>query len=250
MANVSRLFISICVLFASAGLMPVTAQEPALPPQALERVKNFFEARKSARYMEQDCHSTTYPGWEGLPLQECTYKAKGNHESAWKTAKVIMLNASPDQLARWIVTTCIEVTGAAARRCTDKLSRHILDQSGAQFPVAGIVFEDILPSDGRMEVFAFRNGVTVKVNGVTHLSTAQPSDATIEKSLNGQVTKALSFARIQSTTREQYQANGGTRNVLLLAWLEVTRDLYKAAWDNNRNELMIAWARANAATLR
>src|SRR5215211_2393525 len=117
MTNVSRLLISICIVFGIAGLMPVTAQEPALPPQALERVKNFFEARRSSRYMEQDCHATTYPGWEGLPLQECTYKVKGDLDSAWKTAKVIMLNAAPDQLARWIVRTCIEVTGGAARRC-------------------------------------------------------------------------------------------------------------------------------------
>src|SRR2546421_153479 len=117
-------------------------------------------------------------------------------------------------------------------------------------PSSGIVFEDILPEDGVNEVYAFRNGVTVRVDGVTHRSPQQPTAAQIEKSLNGQVTSTFKFARIQSTTRENYKANGGTKSVTELAWLDVVRDLYKAAWTNNRNELMIAWARANAARLQ
>jgi endoglucanase len=226
------------------------AQHTPLPADALQRVKSFFEARLGSRYMEQNCVATTYPGWEGLPLQMCTYSVKGHKDVARKTAKVILLDASPEQLARWVVSSCMVATGSAGVRCTRKLGRQIIGQSGAQFPVAGIVFEDILPEDGRFEVFAFRSGVTVRVHGVTHLGTAQPSDAEIENSLNGEVISALRFARIQSTTREQYKAAGGTRDVAGLAWLDVVRDLYKAAWDNDRNELMIAWARANAGSLK
>jgi len=228
----------------------VRAQQPPLPSVALTRVRNYFEAHRSSRYMEQNCEPATYPGWDGLPLQKCTYNVKGSADPAKKTAQVIMLNASPEQLARWVVSTCVEVTGGAAVRCTRNLSRHIIGQSGAQFPVAGIVFEDILPEDGREEVYAFRNGVTVRVAGVTHRGTQQPTPDQIEKSLNGQVTSTFQFARIQSTTRDQYRANGGDRPVLNLAWLEVTRDLYKAAFGNDRNELMIAWARDNASSLR
>lgn len=224
--------------------------EPPLPLDALERVKSFFEARMGSRYMEQNCQSTTYPGWEGLSLQMCTYSVKGRRDVARKTAKVILLDPSPEQLARWIVSTCVEVTGGSGLRCTRKLSQQIIGQSGAQFPVAGIVFEDILPEDGLFEVFAFRNGVTVRVRGVTHLGTRQPTEDEIEKSLNGEVTWTGKYARIQSTTREQYRANGGTRNTTGMAWLDISRDLYKAAWGNDRNELMIAWARANAASLR
>jgi hypothetical protein len=235
-----------------AGALPfvtIHAQEPALPEQALQRVRTYFEARMSSRYMEQNCHSTTYPGWDGLPLQECTYGVKGSNDPVKKTAKVIMLNATPDQLARWVVSTCLEVTGSAATRCTKMVSRHIHEQSGAQFPIAGIVFEDILPADGRMEVYAFRNGVTVRVPGVTHRGTQQPTADEIQKSLNADPTTAFKFARIQGTTREDYQANGGTRDVAALAWLDVSRDLYKAAWDHNRNELLVAWARAYADNL-
>ncbi len=228
----------------------VRVQAPPLPADALERVRAYFAARMSSRYMEQNCVPTTYPEWEGYPLQQCTYGVKGTHDPVRKTAKVILLDASPEQLARWVVSTCVTVTEGAAVRCTRTLSREIMGQSGAQFPVAGIVFEDILPENGVFEVFAFRNGVTVKVSGVSHLGTAQPTAAEIEKSLHGDVTFAFKFARIQSTTREQYRANGGTRDVTGLAWPAVIRDLYKAAWGNDRNELMIAWARDNADSLR
>jgi endoglucanase len=226
------------------------AQAGPLPAQALQRVKAYFEARVGSRYMEQNCQPVTYAGWEGLPVQQCTYSVKGANDSVRKTAKIILLDAAPDQLARWVVSTCMVVTGGAEPRCTGTLSRQIMGQSGAQFPVAGIVFEDILPEDGRFEVYAFRSGVTVRVDGVTHRGTSQPTDAEIEKSLNGPPVSAGIYARIQSTTRQQYWDNGGTKDVTGLGWPDVVRDLYKAAWGNDRNELMIAWARANAASLR
>jgi endoglucanase len=234
----------------AVGLATAVTQELPLPAEAMTRMTAYFEARRSSRYMEQNCVTVTYPGWETLPLKECTYSVKGANDPVKKTAKVIMLNAEPDQLARWVISTCIEVVGAASNKCTKAIGVQVIGQSGAQFPVAGIVFEDILPEDGKFEVFAFRNGVTVRVNGVNHLGTAQPPAAEIEKSLHGDVTVTLRFARIQSTTRDQYLANGGARTVTGNAWNEVNRDLYKAAWGHNRNEMMVAWARANKALLQ
>ena len=235
---------------STTDLAAAVTQEPQLPPQAVTRMTTYFENRRGSRYMEKNCVPATYPGWESLPLKECTYSVKGANDPMKKTAKVIMLNAEPDQLARWVVSTCIEVLGNASNKCTKAIGAQIIGQSGAQFPVAGIVFEDILPANGKFEVFAFRNGVTVRVNGVTHMATAQPSDAEIEKSLNGEVTFTFKYARIQSTTREQYVANGGTQCVTNNAWNEVNRDLYKAAWGHNRNEMMVAWAKANKASLQ
>jgi hypothetical protein len=174
---------------------------------------------------------------------------KGANDAANKTARVIMLNGSPEQLSRWVVYACLEVVGNADAPCTTKLSKNIINASGAQFPIAGIVFED-LDGDGKHEIYPFRNGVTVKIDGVPYRGTSQPTDAEIEKSLKGDVTWTGQFARVQSTTREQYKANGGTEDVgdannRKLKWLEVTRDLYKAAWGKDRNDLMIAWLRAN-----
>jgi hypothetical protein len=47
-----------------------------------------------------------------------------------------------------------------------------------------------------------------------------------------------------------YRKNGGTVDVgdsdhRKLSWLDVNRESFKQAWDNDRNELLIAWARSN-----
>jgi hypothetical protein len=244
------LYLSLFSAAMAPALPRANGTQPTLPVDALERVRAFFEVRVGVRYMEGDCRPVSYPGWESFPVQECTYGVKGRRDTARKTAKVVMLNPSSDQLARWVVATCVEVTGRARLRCTGALGRHIIGQSGAQFPVAGIVFEDIIPADGVFEVYAFRDGVTVRVRGVNHRGTAQPTAEEIEKSLSGFVLSTGRYARIQGTTREQYRANGGSKDVNGLAWLGVSRELYQAAWGQERNELMIAWARANAVSLK
>lgn len=222
-----------------------------LPQDAVERVINKYANKlKNSRYMEKNCEPTTYPDYEGLPLTKCKYSVKDSN-GVIKTATVIMFNPSIEQLARWVVNTCMEVKGNASPSCTDKLFDHVIGQSGGQFPVAGIVFEDIIPEDGFTEIYVFRHGVTVVVSGVEHRSTRQPTDEEIEKSLFGEVKRTFRYARIQGTTREEYKANGATVDVgdsktkRKLTWLEVSRDLYKAAWGKDRNELMIAWARTN-----
>jgi hypothetical protein len=230
---------------------PLAAQP--LPEADLRRVERFFEASRGARYMEENCAAATYPGWDGFPLQRCRYTVR-NRDGTRRTGTVILLNGTPRQLARWVVHTCREVKGNTGARCTGRLARHIIGQSGAQFPVAGIVYEDILPSDGRQEAYVFRDGVTVGVRGFEHRMTRPPTAAEVDSALTGTVLRSFRFARIQSTTREQYRANGGTDDVgtdsdRKLRWLRTVREAYQAAWDQDRNELMIAWARANAGQL-
>ena len=214
-------------------------------------MKVYFEANLKARYMEQDCEVTTYPGWNDFPLKQCNYSVTDGNGTK-KSAKVIMLNPSPEQLARWVVFTCLKVKGNAADQYIDKLAKHIIDQSGAQFPIAGIVFEDVLPQDGIYEVYCFRNGVTVGIKGVKHRKTEQPTAQEIEKSLYGEIEWTGKYARLQGTTREDYKDNGGKIDVgdsskgnRKIQWVEISRELYQAAWGNNKNELMIAWARRN-----
>jgi 3D (Asp-Asp-Asp) domain-containing protein len=261
-----RIFFAIfAAAFVMHGAICVKAQSP-LPNDALQRVKTFFTDKLSARYMEKNCVETTYRNWENLPLKECTYSVKGHGEPTPKKAKVIMLNAAPEQLARWVVSTCLEVAGNANQRCTDWLSKRVLNQSGAQFPIAGIVYED-LNGDGINEVYVFRDGVTVRVNGLTNGSTQQPTNGQINNSLNGEVVSTGKFARIQGTTRVEYKKNAsitkeknpdifndvyggavvdvGNDTDRKIIWLDVVRNLYKAAWGKDRNELMISWAREN-----
>lgn len=58
------------------------------------------------------------------------------------------------------------------------------------------------------------------------------------------VTWVGKYARLQSTTREEYQKAGGKEDVEGTAWLMVSRKLYQATWKSARNELMITWAKA------
>jgi hypothetical protein len=227
-----------------------TAASDELPANAVERLKRKYAGKlQRARYMEQNCEATTYPGWENFPSTKCRYTVT-DKDGRKKSATVIMLNPAVEQLARWVVKTCLVVKGGADSAYTDKLFNRVLSQSGGQFPVAGIVFEDILPADSIYEVYCFRNGVTVQIKGVKHRGAEQPADAEIEKSLHGEVTWIGRFARLQGTTTEEYSENGGTADVgnsnnRKAAWLDVSRQLYQAAWGNERNELMIAWARKN-----
>lgn len=227
-----------------------SANSAELPANAVERLtKKYADKLQRARYMEQNGEAATYPGWEGFPLTKYRY-AVTDKNGQQKSATVIMLNPSVEQLARWVVKACLVVKGSADSAYTDKLFNRVLEQSGGQFPVAGIVFEDQIPQDGIYEIYCFRNGVTVQVNGVPHRGTAPPTGDEIEKSLNGEVIWIGRFARLQGTTTEEYTANGGTTEVgnnanRKAVWLEVSRQLYQAAWGNDRNELMIAWARKN-----
>jgi len=201
-----------------------------------------------ARYMAANPEPVSVPGWEGYPTTKYTYTVKDRPNGQTKTASVIMLNPDARQLARWIVTSCLEAKGSAAPALTRKLADHILSQSGAQFPVRGIVYEDIIPANGIYEIYCYMDGVTVKINGVEHRGEKQPLPEQINKSLQAvlaDVTYVGKFARLQSTTREQYRQNGGKEPVEGTNWLRVSRELYQKAWKSDRNELMIAWAKAN-----
>jgi hypothetical protein len=221
-----------------------------LPQDAIDRVEQYFTTKLNSRYMERNSESTTYPGWEGYPLIKCKYTIK-DKDGTIKPAEVIMLNASPHQLARWVVYTCLAVKTSAAPEYTDKLSQHIIYQSGAQFPVAGMVYED-MEGDGVFKLYCFRDGITVGIKGIANQYAKVLTPEQIKQTLYGEVEWAGKYARIQSTTREQYTAAGGKVEVgtsekekRKMAWLTVSRELYQQAWNNDRNELMIAWAKQN-----
>jgi endoglucanase len=243
----SVVFASIALALAAA--IPVQGQPgPALPEADVRREEAAFQSALGARYMEQSCRDTVYAGWEGFPLKRCTYSLR-DRRAGRKTAEVVLLDASPRQLARWVVSACAEVRHTTAASCTRRIRRHILGQSGAQFPVAGIVMED-MDGDGVQNVYVFRDGVTCRVSGITNGSSAQPTPRQIEQAMSGSVVRVGVYGRIASTTREQYRANGGTVDVGTSgnrgpAWRQVVRDLYQRAWNNDRNELIVAWARAN-----
>ncbi len=108
-------------IFAAVAMVSSSlshGEEKNLPPDALKRVESFFEEKIGTRYMEKNCEPVEYPGWDGFPLLKCRYEVE-DRGGVQKAAEVILLNPSPQQLARWVVFACLEVKGSADAEYTD-----------------------------------------------------------------------------------------------------------------------------------
>jgi hypothetical protein len=215
---------------------------------------NLSEGITTGRYMEDDISDdgpkdAHFPNWDDFPLKESRYKV-GN-----KQGRVIMINPERSVLAKWIIASCLIAVGRNnLDQHADKLADAIIEASGSQFVIAGIVLEN-------GKAYTFRDGVTVKLrNGLSVGYSGNYDETAIEYAINEDsplertATGADSPARIQSTTRQMYKNYMGAnaKHVGDLNWLPVVRDLYKDAWirsqDENldettekyRNDLMIA----------
>jgi hypothetical protein len=231
-----------------AGMpVPLNADQIA----AAKTLASDFEAKlKRSRYMESgDGVPVTIPGWEGFPTRQFTYEVT-DKDGTKKPADVVLLDPSADQIARWIVQALVEVRGTYDPAAGAKLFKHILGQSGGQFPVRGVVYEDILPEDGKNEIYCFHDGVTTAVEGVPHRGTEGMTDAERKASIESKVTRVYTYARIQSTSPAMWIAAGGAEHVVgadgkpSQKWLDEVRKAYQAAWTSDRNELMVAWVKA------
>jgi len=235
--------------------------------------KSFPNGIIAGRYMEDDtkggCKDATLPNWEEFPLKKCTYnQIDKNAPKKIKTATVIMLNPDKEVLAKWIIASCLIVNGNMdIDACTNKIAYKIIDASGSQFAVSGIVLED-QNSDGIQEAYIFRDGVTVCVQDgigvckpdgryVPFTGMFGEKENAIALDPNKKVVSTASKsgpARIQSTTRQMYQDYLGNKakDVEGIKWLDVVRELYQDAWkrahnaalpetvEKYRNDLMVA----------
>lgn len=219
--------------------------------QAANQLAAEFATRlHQVRYMESGPpRDVTVPGWEGLPTKRYTYSVK-DKDGTTKSADVILLDPSADQIARWIVQAIVEVTGAYDPDAGRRAFKNVIAQSGGQFPVAGVVYEDIIPADGLHEVYCFRDGVTVEVEGVKHRTTTPLTPREIDASISGPVKRVFTYARIQSTSPKMWIDAGGSPTVLgpdnkpTNQWRTVIRDEFKKAWTSPRNALMVAWIKS------
>jgi hypothetical protein len=249
-AFLATIALSVSMIAASPTSQP--ASQPSAGAGAAETLAKEFAGRlQRSRYMERGtARDITIPGWEGFPLKRYTYSIK-DKDGTEKSADVVMLNPSAGQIATWIVNALIEVNGSYDPDDGRRVFKHILGQSGGQFPVAGVVYEDILPADGVNEIFCFRDGVTVEIDSVPHRGTAPLTPEQVEASIGGNVKRVFTYARIQSTSPKQWIANGGSPAVLgadskpTRRWLDEVRKAYQAAWRSSRNELLVAWVKAN-----
>ena len=193
-------------------------------------------------------------------MKRCTYRQPDNNAPSGKTATVIMLNPEKELLAKWLVASCVIVKGSTdVKSCAIKLAKAIIDASGSQFPIAGIVLED-MNGDHLQEAYTFRDGVTVKLEGglpVGSTGMFGESQNNLAIDPNTAVLSTASQkapARIQSTWRQMYKDYMGSdaKDVTGIKWLDEVRRLYQDAWkrghddslpesvEKYRNDLLVA----------
>lgn len=254
----------IILFFLLLGAGIVATGQRALAPPSLPAayVKDSFPrlVEKAAKvlasaYMVQElvAITDTIPGWEGFPVHLYTYKTGIDIRTGRpKQAMVYLLNPSPEKLAMWVATTCRITKKSLSATYTDRVLDWVMHQSGGQFPVKGVVFEDQYVK-GQQEPYLFKDGVTVYMEDTLHwpasgVLTIADQLFAIEVANSDLKMQTGQFARICSTTREDYLASGGRDTVgnktdRQLSWLEVVRKLYQRAWNSDVNPLMVMWAR-------
>ncbi|MCZ7447277.1 hypothetical protein O8B93_06715 [Agrobacterium rhizogenes] len=203
---------------------------------------------KSGGYdlQENDLGLVAIESWAGFPTRKFSY-SKTDANGVKKESIAVMLNPTPNQVARWIVNSVTTVCGRYVEDFGRQMVRHIVIASGFQFLVRGIHLED-MGGTGKHTYYPFFDGVTVKLDSIADgWPTRLLDPAEIESTVTaeqGNVTQVGKYARIQSTTRQEYLDAGGTQEVSNEKWLGVVRQLYQAAWGNDDNKLMVATTRA------
>lgn len=213
-----------------------------------------------AAYMAENKLETRYdvPGWEGFPVEKWEYHTGVDiNINAPKRGLVYMLNPSPEKLAKWILNSVYDATGDVRYEDLEKTRKFITWQSGAQFPVAGVVYEAMY-KEGDWYPYIFKDGVTVYMkNEELHKSKDNnPGDDLLNFYLNMTYDDLKEntgrYARISSTTREMYYKAGGKAKVgqsddgqRSQAWLSTVKELYQQAWNSDRNFLIYSWCYSN-----
>lgn len=96
--------------------------------------------------MERECTSISLAGWGNIPTIECRYVVQDKGGGRKKAGLVVMANPSPERVAKWILNACEAVKPTTNRQdCAQSVFNGIIMQSGGQFPVSGVVYEDIIP---------------------------------------------------------------------------------------------------------
>lgn len=238
------------ILAATFGLLCIVNTHAAATEAIDAFAKTIAKPLLFARYMEGACSPTAVNGWDGFDTERCTYTVTDSKNGAKKTGLVILLDPTPRTLSTWIINACAAVRPAEkSEACAKRLFHRILDQSGGQFPISGIVYEDLIPADGVQEAYGFVNGVTTILKGVQHRRTEPFSDAELQAVLSAEPVKTASdsaYARIVGVSRAEYAARFPAVDVTALKWLAVVREEHQKAMKSDRNALIEAWLAAHA----
>lgn len=201
---------------------------------------------KNSRYMEDDCRDDrSWPLYGDLPVIRCKYGLGGQR------AEVVMLNAGPRRLTAWLMDACRGLNENLTT-CMNRGYRQILHQSGGQFPVTGVVLED-MSGNGKGEAFAFREGVTIRISNFGTGTESIISNAQVQAALTAPAMYTYSYGRPISVTREQMTAYAkkegitipalGTSSERKNSWHVLIGEMYRDSWKTGRSHILRAWLR-------
>lgn len=200
-----------------------------------------------AKYMERTCVAATgFSAWEDLPLRRCKYSSMG------QSVEVVMLNPGPRRLTAWLQDACKDLAKDYSL-CMEKTYKHIIYQSGAQFPVGGVVIED-MDGNGRGNAYAFRNGVTIRIAAFSTGTESILSATQVARSYTDAASATYSYARPVSVTREQLTRYASASKLAIPAlgtsserknvFNEVIGQFYRDSWKTNKSHILRAWVYA------
>jgi hypothetical protein len=214
-----------------------------LPSQSkdnLEVAKYHFKKIGTLRCEAPDLN---FPRWVGYPVEKCQYSGGG------VSVQTYMLNPTIEQLSRWVVHACLETKAVSQDACIKRMTTRITLASSGVFPVSGFIPEPASSAGGtgdRILCPLFRDGVTITTK-TWNSNPAINNKCDGADQGNQDAVRARKYARVASTTREEYIAAGGANPVGNdgdLRWLAVVRESYQQAWGKDRNELIVASAKA------
>jgi hypothetical protein len=217
-----------------------------LPAAALDQVEQMVKARRGYDLEAESLGKVQTEDWRGFPTTLYRYTKKDD-DGVKKIGLAVLLDPSPRQVARWIIQAVIDATGEYHADKAKKLVNETSSASGFQFLVRGVHWED-MEGTGVHIAYPFRDGVTVKLRAFgDHYPSSPLNQAQLQYTIDApesEVTATGKYARIQSTTREEYRLAGGSKVTAGGAWRSVVRELYQSAWGKDRNELMTAKAKS------
>ena len=188
--------------------------------------------------------------WSPNELQRCEYTVLDTSSNTRRFGLVYLANPGGAKIFDCVSTACEKASPKAAPACIRRSARAVRDASGGQFPVAGLVLED-MDGSGTNKGYVFRNGVTVHVKGFKNGSSDTPSDGTglealaTNQSVEG-VNAAGGYARVLSTTRADYARFSGRSDVPVnradsvaaLLWSDMVGEIHRASLGSKENALI------------
>lgn len=239
--------------------------------QTILKIEAKLKAEGLGRGMEQNKIKSKLrldiPFWEKDSLVEYSYSIPDKIDNTL-TAKVIMYNADIHRLANWIYFSLLDTKKKMDNTNIDKIISHIRSVSGFQFPIRGIVYEDLSNSKGRysktnnsfdgvQETYFFFDGISVshkKIKVSTYNSSGIPQRVNDENVIvdmkEADIDSVFVYGRICNTQRQDYNKfllfkKEKQIDLTGIKFLYKIREEYKKAMHNKKNNLITAWVLTN-----